>query len=608
MTKKYIQLSEIEHVLKRPGRYLGSTKDHTEVVWIPKTISGFEEKKCTYNPALIKMFDEVISNSVDESKRSESNLDTIKVTIKDDGSLSVWDNGGISVTKHETGIYMPELIFGNLRTGSNFDDTEQSTATGQNGEGSSLVNIFSTKFKVDTGDGKNKYSQTFSNNLSQKTSPDISPSDKSFTKITFTPDYDRLGTSLTNDNRLLIEKRVIDIAGCNPSLRVYLNGKQIKIKSFRDYISLYGVEFIYGDNENWNIGVSSSEGFRHISFVNSTPSKTGGTHIDYISNQIVNKLREYFKKKRKVDVKPSDIKNHLMLFIDATIINPRYSSQTKEDLITEIRDYKTEFVVTDKFINKLVKTDIIQSVLDWVEAKAFASNQAALRKLNKNNNKSTKGIVKFSDATKKGNREDCILFLAEGDSAASAIRSTRDSSFMGVYPLRGKPLNVRGVDVKKLIANKEFNEFMAIMGLRLGEDPKKMNFGKIIIAADSDKDGSHICGLVLNMINEYWSSLLSDGKVYKFITPVVKVTQNRKVISFYSSEEFSIWKKQNTKPFNSKFYKGLGTNSSKEFKEYLDKLDDHLVQLKLEDDEDKDSLDLAFDSKMADKRKEWFIS
>jgi DNA topoisomerase-2 len=428
---RFKKLDEISHVLLRPGRYIGSINPHTATTWVvgkkPRNpeepldaVECMVQQEITWCPALLKIFDEIISNSVDFSKTAEGkHVTTVKAEInKETGELSVYDDGGIIVKKHaEYDQYVPEMIF-ELRSGSNFDDDDDSVLTGQNGEGAALTSIFSTSFNVETCDGNKKFVQTHLENSRKKTEPKVTDSTKHYTKITFTPDYAKFGLNgLDEGNYQRLVKRVYDVAGCNPRLKVYLNGHQIKIKSFEDYIRLHTDEFVFDENEHWKIGVAhSNDGFKHISFVNGTETLIGGNHISYISDQITDRLREYFKKKHKVEVKPSDIRQHLLLFIDATIIKPRYSSQSKEDLITEKRDFGTTFEISDKMISKLVKSPVIQSVLDWVQAKEDAAKRAEERKLNKDLDKANlRKITKFTDATEKNRRDQCMLFICEGD-------------------------------------------------------------------------------------------------------------------------------------------------------------------------------------------------
>ncbi len=626
MTQKYIdkvkKLDEISHVLLRPGRYLGSISPHTSSTYIVDEVTQkMIEKELTWTPALIKIFDEVITNSVDFSKTPEGkHVSTIKVDIdKSTGEIAVYDDGGIPVLRHpEYDQYIPEMIF-ELRAGTNFNDEEDSTGSGQNGEGAGLTNIFSSSFNVKTCDGKKSFDQTHSDNSRTKTIPKIKSSDKNGTKITFIPDYEKLNlTGIDEGNYKKLVKRVYDVAGCNPNLKVYLNGKHIKIKSFKDYIEFYTDEYVFDENEHWKVGIGKSPNGNasHVSFVNTTETTIGGNHIKYIQEQISTQLREYFKKKHKVDVRPSEILNHIQLFIDATIIKPRYSSQTKEDLITESKNFGTKFVITDKVITKLTKSEVIKSILDWVEAKAFAEERKALRQLDKESDKQNPNRVdKFCDATEKTNRQDCMLFLTEGDSASKAVisaKTTQNAKYIGSFPLKGKPLNVNDVPVKDLIENKEFKSIMTIMGLRLGDPVKSISdlrFGKLIIMSDQDLDGFHINGLLLNMINRFWPELFTLGVIYRFKTPIIKIfLDKKKIVNFFTEADFNAWKLVNpdTK-YKMKYYKGLATSTPADFKSYMENMDLHLVPYSIEDDSDKDAINLAFskDKGAADKRKEW---
>lgn len=614
--EKYQKLDEISHVLQRPGRYIGSITPHTAPSHVLEN-DKFVKKEITYIPALLKVFDEVISNSVDFSKTQDGkHLDTIKVDInKKTGKISVHDNGGIAVVQHSThNQWIPELIF-ELRAGSNFNDEDDSLATGQNGEGAALTAIFATEFEVLTADGVNQFKQTHLDNTRKKTEPKITESEKHFTHITWIPDYPRFNlTGLDEDNYQKLVKRVYDIAGCNPNLKIYFNNKLIKINSFKDYIKMFVDELAYDENDNWKIGISSAnEGFEHQSFVNSTETFVGGTHIDYVTNQIVSKLKEYFKKKHKVDVKPSDIKNHLYLFINADIIRPRYSSQTKEQLITESKNYMTSWECSDKFIKKVLELNAIQNILDWVKAKEDAAAKAELRKGNKNINKADpKNIAKFHDATSK-NRTECLLFIVEGDSALSGILSGRNTKTHGAFPLRGKPINVYDMSYTDVLENAEFKNLLNIIGLQLGEPVKSLSdirFSKIVLTTDQDLDGYSIRGLLLNTFFKYWRELFRLGAIHILQTPIVKVTYKKDIISFYDLTDFEEWKsKHQNEKYESKYYKGLGTSSSKEWKEYLSpqELDKNLIQLKINSVEDEKGFELLFSKAkgMADKRKEW---
>lgn len=603
----YRMLSDIDHCLARPGMYLGSTTNTVMDLYVHDD-GEMVEKSVSFTPAIVKMFDEIVSNSVDEHIRS-GNVTEIRVSVSQlTGEITVSDNGGIPVKKHpEYDLWVPSMIFGELRTGSNFGDDQRTTA-GLNGLGSKLTSIFSTEFKVETCDGKKKFVQVFEKNLSVKSEPKITTSNANGTTITFTPDYDRLACSLDGGNLERLEKRVYDIAGCNPKIKVYYNDKLIKINKFKDYVGMYVENAVEDANDDWHIAIaaSSDDTFKHVSFVNGVDTYNGGNHVDYIVNQITNKLREYIKKKHKIDVKPNNIKQQMFIFINCTVNAPMFTSQTKEFMSADAKDFGTEFEVTDKFINKILKSDVVQRVLDWAEAQQRQKELAELRKLNKQtqNSNSLKKIVKFDDATSKS-RSDCMLCLAEGDSAAKTILSARDAKTTGVFPLRGKPLNVRDIKVNRLTANQEFANIMAITGLKLGEEISvdDLRFGKIVLATDFDPDGAHIAGLVVNMFQQFWPNLVKAGVLYRLRTPLIVAEQGKKKFEFFSRTEYEEWTEKNPKHSMS-YYKGLGGWDTKDFNRFLTD-PKYLEQLTFEDESDFKSIDLAFDKRMADARKKW---
>lgn len=620
--QRYKKLNEVEHVLHRPGRYIGSITPHTADEFIPQVESASSVKmlkrSITYNPGFLKLFDEVISNSADHSKRADGkNLDTIRVEVdREAGEIIVFDNGGIPVIKHkEYDQWIPEMIF-ELRAGSNFDDTDEAMLTGQNGEGAALTNIFSTKFVVETCDGSNKFKMVFEDHSQNRKAPKIVAADgaKGFTRITYYPDFEKLGMKgIDDDNFAMLLTRVYQVAAVNTHLKVYFNGVRVMTRSFKDYVEMFvgDNDYAYDETDHWKIGVAhSDESFQHVSFVNGTHTKIGGTHINYVGMQIWEAVRAFVKKKHKIDVKPAELRQHMIIFIDAQIVNPRYSSQTKDDLITETRDYKTSWIVPDKMINKILKSNIVQSILDWAEAKAKQEELRELRKLNKDGAKfNLKHIKKFSDAT-SADRKNTACFLAEGDSASGPIRGSRDPKLHGVFPLRGRPINVSAAPLSKVKENEEFENVRMILGLKYGEpaDLDNLNFGKVIIASDADEFGHSIAGLIVNMFYRLWPNLVEAGRVYRLITPVAIVSLKKEQLEFFTMADFEEWREKNpTAKYTYKFLKGLGSSPPALWKKYMSNLDNYLVKFTMQDAKDRETLDLCFlkDPGSADKRKVW---
>jgi DNA topoisomerase-2 len=478
---KYKVLSHIDHILLRPSTYVGSNKPHTSEKWVLDT-DKMVKKEVTFIGSFLKIFDEVITNSVDEHKRNQS-LNNIEVRVnKQKGIISIRDNGGIPVVIHKDhGKYLPEVIFGNLMSSSNYDDTEERTTAGLNGVGAKCTNIFSTNFTISTCDGKKSFLQVFTNNMKDRTEPVIKNSKINHTEITYIPDYPRFGmTGLDDDHFELIKKRVWDIAGCNPTISVSFNGEPIKVSSFEDYIKYFKPEFFSeSDKEKtWCVGVAhSEEGFQQISFVNTTETYDGGTHVDMIMNQIIIKLREFFQKKHKVDIKPSELKNHIFLFLNTTIINPSFSSQTKEKLITETKDFGITYEVSEKLIKSILKSPIVDSVLDWVKRKKEADENKLARELNKNISKLK--VEKLIDAKSK-NRSACSLGIFEGDCLEenTEIRVVRDEDIIDV---KIKDVNVDDIVITH---NNSFSNVYAISRKIKKKTTIKTKIGDVVCSED----------------------------------------------------------------------------------------------------------------------------
>ena len=583
--EKYKSLTPEEHVLHRPGTYIGSTVTEDADMFILDN-GKFVKKIVKYNPGFIKLFDEIISNSVDESKRKGTKLDTIKIEVDTDKNIiQVYDNGGIEVAIHKDAkMYVGELIFGTLRSGSNFSDSDSRTWVGTNGLGSSLCNIFSEEFKVETADSKHRFTMTWKENMSKKSKPKIDNTSQHYTRITYKPDLKRFGMDcIDNDTFKIIEKRVYEIAGCNTNLTIYFNGKRIIMKSFRDYCQMYIEEdglLLYEENKDWQVGISVSPtgSFQQVSYVNCVNTFDGGTHNDHILNQIIPALREKISKKFKTDILPGQIKNHMFLFINSTVINPAFSSQTKEKLITDIKNFGTEIKLTDKFINSIYKSEITNSITDWLDQKKVADEKKAEREANKAIAKVK--VEKLIDCKWAGTskKDKCRLILTEGDSAMSAYRANRDPNVDAGLPLRGKSLNVRDLPKSKVMENAEIMAVMSAMGLKFGESPIKFDkngnvvedktrFGTIQIYTDADVDGTACAALILNYIHKFWPDLIRAHKIARAETPVLIVEhkKTKKEKWFYYDSEYKEWSEgKDLKDYDIHYMKGLGALNGKQ--------------------------------------------
>ncbi|XP_022523074.2 DNA topoisomerase 2-beta isoform X2 [Astyanax mexicanus] len=634
----YQKKTQLEHILLRPDTYIGSVEPVTQQMWVFDEEIGMNLREITYVPGLYKIFDEILVNAADNKQR-DKNMSSIKITIDpESNTVSIWNNGkGIPVVEHkDEKMYVPALIFGHLLTSSNYDDDEKKVTGGRNGYGAKLCNIFSTKFTVETAckEYKHSFKQTWQNNMTKTSDPKIKYFDgDDFTCVTFQPDLSKFKMEkLDKDIVALLTRRAYDVAGSCKGVKVFLNGKKLPVNGFRSYVDLYvkdkldetGVALKVVNesvNERWEVCLTMSEkGFQQISFVNSIATTKGGRHIDYVVDQIVSKLIEVVKKKNKagVTVKPFQVKNHIWVFVNALIENPTFDSQTKENMTLQTKSFGSKCALSEKFIRAATNCGIVESILNWVKFKAQTQLN---KKCSSVKHSKIKGIPKLDDANDAGGKHssECTLILTEGDSAKSLAVSGlgvigRDR--YGVFPLRGKILNVREATHKQIMENAEINNIIKIVGLQYKksyDDPeslKSLRYGKIMIMTDQDQDGSHIKGLLINFFHHNWPSLLKHTFLEEFITPIVKASKNKQEIPFYSIPEFDEWKKQteNYKTWHIKYYKGLGTSTSKEAKEYFADMERHRIMFKYGGTEDDAAITLAFSKKKTDDRKEWLTN
>jgi DNA topoisomerase-2 len=442
--------------------------------------------------------------------------------------------------------------------------------------------------------------------MRERTKPVVTKSTKGFTEISFLTDFEKFSLNDIDESHFkMLEKRVYDLAACNTHLKIYFNGKLLTFKSFEDYIKLYVDDYFFegSKDKTWSIGVALSEnGFQQVSFANSTETYDGGTHVDYIMNQIITELRAFFVKKHKVDVRPSELKQHMFLFLDSTIINPSFSSQTKEKLITEIKDFGSTFEVSTKLIQLILKSEIVNSILDWIQQKKNAEENKLQRDLNKKLGKIK--VEKLIDAKGK-DRWKCSIGLFEGDSAISAFRKYRTPETMGAFALKGKFVNVSEMTNQKLVSNDEVVNLMAAIGLKLGQviDLKDLRYGKILFYVDADVDGNSIAGLLINFFHKYWPDMFDKKMIWKVETPIVVAipkSKNKKKILFYTQNEYNDWEiKNDIKQYEINYKKGLAALVDDE---YQDIINTPRMTLITKDEASKSSLEVWF-GKNSDLRK-----
>ncbi|XP_043578985.1 DNA topoisomerase 2 isoform X2 [Bombus pyrosoma] len=635
----YQKKSQLEHILLRPDTYIGSVEPMTEMMWIyDKEKESMVQKEIKYVPGLYKIFDEILVNAADNKQR-DPKMDTIKIEIDPKNNvISVWNNGkGIPVVIHkEENMYVPTMIFGHLLTSSNYDDEEEKVTGGRNGYGAKLCNIFSHRFTVETASKEYKkcLKQTWNNNMGSASEPRIKDfSGEDFTKVIFSPDLSKFKMqSLDDDIVALMSRRAYDVAASTRGVKVYLNGTKIPVKNFKDYVDFYikgredeggnPLKVVYEScGARWEVAVAlSDKGYQQMSFVNSIATTKGGRHVDHVTDLIVKQLTETLKRKNKagVAIKPFQIKNHLWIFVNCLINNPTFDSQTKENMTLQPKSFGSKCTLSEKFITAVTKIGIVEAVLTWAKFKA----DSQLQKLGpKSKQRKLQGIPKLEDANDAGTNKslECTLILTEGDSAKTMAVSGlaaigRDK--YGIFPLRGKILNVREATHKQILENAEINNLIKILGLQYKkkyetrEDLKTLRYGKMMIMTDQDQDGSHIKGLLINFIHHNWPSLLKLNFVEEFITPIVKASKGNQILSFFSMPEFQKWKSEteNFHTYKIKYYKGLGTSTAKEAKEYFENMTRHRIRFRYDGDQDDQNIIMAFSKKCVDQRKDWLMN
>lgn len=607
----YEKLTHVEHILKRPDTYVGSLPPETGKYWV-RAGDHFELADVTVSPGLVKIFDEILVNAIDQYSLHPKKVTHISVHAAHDGTVSVENTGVcVPIKKHDkernpdgTPIWIPELIFGHLLTSSNYNDDEQRVTGGRNGYGAKLTNVFSTKFWIVISDGKKVYRQMWHDNMSRCDPPIIETKTEGvYVRIGFTPDLARFGGC--RDFVRMAEKRTWDAAMWCAKCKVSFNGHILDINSLEDFAKQHvgGAPLARHVSENFEVfvGHSATGAFQQVSFVNGISTTKGGTHVDRFVKAI---CEEISRDKRVTGVKPAQIKSNLFMFVRAVVVNPTFSSQTKAECTSKISD---PINFKPKFIKDILGTGVLTSLVALGEA----GLNKELKKTDGSKKTRISGIPKLDDANWAGTHRshECTLIVTEGDSAkalAIAGLSVVGRNAFGVFPLRGKPRNVRDASVKQVTENEEFNNLKKILGLQHGKvynSVRELRYGRIMIMTDADLDGSHIKGLVLNMFHVYWPKLIELGFVVAMVTPVIKAAK----VWFFTEDEFktAVAEGRVTTGANGiKYYKGLGTSTSAEAKEYFRQIDRLTVAFN-SDPKMNESMCLAFAKTQADDRKEW---
>jgi DNA topoisomerase-2 len=552
-------LDDVEHCLKRPGMYIGSINIENAPTYIYDG-GKIVLKDIPQIPALLKLFDEIVSNSLDEAIRTKFKYATkIKVEFDNNtGSVSVEDNGrGLPIEFNEQiKKWTPEIIYTHLKSGSNFDDTNKEMLVGQNGVGGSLVPIFSRKFSIDTANGQKRYKQTFENHLAIKRKFEVTDSKDNYTLVTYFPNYDYFNVSdeVKENIGTLYQKRIYDLAFAYPEVTFWFNGVKVSVPKLKAFVEQIHSVYEANEIENGRVAIFYSDTeFQQMSFVNGAYTSNGGTHVDYATNKIVDYIRVFLKKKHKLEVKPIDIKSKLFLLLSIRINNPQFDSQVKTRLMS-VNNFKSliDELLNDKFLNTILKNDeIILPIVETYKLKMQAKENVELKKLNQQNKKMR--VEKYYPATK----EKKYLVLTEGDSACNGLMSILGRDRYSYFPLRGKPLNVLEAKFDKIKTNEEIKNITQILNLRLDKDIQDdLNYENVLFASDQDLDGMAVRGLLLTFFYKFAPSLLRANRIKFLRTPIVAGFDSKGNIKdfFFSLDEYKMNRKSGIKY---SYYKGL---------------------------------------------------
>lgn len=668
----YTQLSDIDHVLCRKDMYFGKSNIEEASMFtydVDKNKVIYE--KVTYHSGILKLFDEVFTNAVDNYERKRP-IKNINVIVKDD-SITVYNDGATIPIKKASppndDIYIPELVFTRMRAGSNFNDNVKRTYGGRNGVGCKLAAIFSTEFIIRVCDNNKLYTQVVTGNDKCINKPTIQKFNHcDFVQITFKPDFSRLNCKrIDNMTKKVIYKRVHD-ASYLP-ICFSINGKPLPKCNWDQfccsYPSMYNKDMrtpivTYEDPiSRWRVGLAVADKGTHTSFVNYVNTEEGGKHVDCIISQITDyintnvvseatKAAKAIKGKGKAKaktVKPTttkattskpkaaytttQVKSHMMLYLSAIVVNPEFDSQSKVKLSSNVT-FKLPVDVIERFISN---TNIIAELDSKLQSKLLGTRKNIL------------DVEKYIKANKANAHEGykCTLFICEGLSAKTMCVTGMNIigyDYFGVYPLRGKMLNTRDASMESYMNNREIQDLRTIIGIsedKTYETTKGLNYGRIVCMKDADSDGADIMGLVMNFFQTKFPSLVAiPGFFNEFITPMIQIVvtkPNNKAlpksiptdinkryqytsfkrndhIDFYNEVEYNKfinYYRDALGTYNVRYIKGLASNTKDNINEYFNHFNKYLINVCF-DGNTAESLDLAFNKKRSDDRKKWMAT
>lgn len=628
--KRYQKKDPIEHILLRPDMYVGSTRLRAITEFVAEKIQDewrIYQKEISTSPAILRIFVEALSNAIDNverSRKTKTPCTMIKVTLNPvTGETSIWNDGDVVPIEKdaEQDCYNHSMIFGQLLTGSNYDDEEERVVSGRNGLGIKLTNVFSTKFTVKGCDPKAKktLSQTWSRNMRDTTGPEIGKETckTGYTEVTWTPDFEHFGLKkgYTEDIIRLYSRYIIDAAMLS-KIEVYLNDKLIPIRTLTQYSALYDTptdESLLIKTKDAEVLITPAKEYQSVSFVNGVYTRLGGQHVDSwaeaLFRPIVDKFNGKNAKSKTPKINITDVRQFFRLFVVSTVVRPEFDGQDKNKLESPA----VEATVKKTHIAEMAKWSVMDNIEDIIRAKEMV----VLKKAEKVSKKTK--IEGYDRANKSGSKDsiNCTLFITEGLSAKTYVvagieeglygKSGRD--WNGILPVRGKLLNVRDKPAATIAANKVICSLIHALELKLGVDYqdesnfKKLTYGRVSIVADADTDGLHIEGLILNFFHSLYPTLLQRDQpfIVSMKTPIARVIKKTGDLLFYDERRFHTFLGEQSSKLNVKYYKGLGTTKAEDVP---DTFGLKMVEF-ANDDQSFTSMQKAFHKKYADARKIW---